>query len=512
MSPKTGYLGLFMAPGSQEWLETKAEEQGRVLSDSNIPVAGIKINPKVGSKTTSIVVSLLPNQESPGLELFKGWGMVPLVLVTAGDPLPPSENLRKELFCFLRASKGQNGRPNLNSYYTEEENEDWPVEEAKVLRPEELWPEWRETPQQGTSSQGKKTPKRISGAKYSREGGFTRQCLSPSAESLYGEKLLSTANHSLATNTWRSYTSVVNKLKSISLETGVEISFPLDKNMIQVILGSLLTQGLKASTIQGYMSSLKHAHMTRGLNNPLLEDGFVHQVLKGAKNRDSLEEAEAKAVVTIPIMGKIWEKLRKINWEIELKRMTWALTTTLFMGSLRPSEIMCVKNDEYDEAKSLLWSDVKFIETKIENKSLEILQLRIRHSKTSKAMPEQIIEIPEVDSKMCAVKAWRKWMMMRKGRRDETIPVFTYKDGSLVTVGDFNRKLALLLPEEYPKITARAFRPALATIMARQGASQDTLKSLGRWTSKAFQTYIRKGRANNWKTARIELQKAIINH
>ena len=121
---------------------------------------------------------------------------------------------------------------------------------------------------------------------------------------MYGEKLISTANHSLATNTWRSYTSVVNKLKKISLETGVEISFPLNKDMIQVILGFLLTQGLKASTIQGYMSSLKHAHMTRGLSNPLLEDGFIQQVLKGAKNRDSLEEAEAKAVVTIPIMGK----------------------------------------------------------------------------------------------------------------------------------------------------------------------------------------------------------------
>ena len=512
LSPKTGYLGLFMAPGSQDWLERKAEEQGRVLTDSNIPVAGIKINPKVGSRTTSIVASLLPNHDSPGLELFKGWGVVPLVLVTAGDPLPPSESLRKELFYFLRASKGQNGRPNLSSYYTEEENEDWPSEEAKVLRSEELWPEWRETPQQSTSTQGKKTPKRISGAKYSREGGFTRQCLSPTAERLYGEKLLNTANHSLATNTWRSYTSVVNKLNKISLETGVKISFPLDENMIQVILGSLLTQGLKASTIQGYMSSLKHAHLTRGLNNPLLDDGFVQQVLKGAKNRDSLEEAELKAVVTIPIMGKIWEELRKINWQIETKRMIWAITTTLFMGSLRPSEIMCVKNDEYDEAKSLLWSDVKFLETKIENKKLEFLQLRIRHSKTSKSMPEQIIEIPEVDSKMCAVKAWKKWMMMRKSKKDGTTPVFTFKDGSLATVGDFNRKLSVLLPEETPKITARAFRPALATIMARQGASQDTLKSLGRWSSKAFQTYIRKGRANNWKAARMELQKAIINH
>ena len=513
MSPRTGYLGVFMAPGSQEWLDTKAAQQGRALTDSNIPVAGIKINPKVGSRTTSIVISLLPNQDSPGLELFKGWGMVPLVLVTSGDPLPPSEDLRKELFCFLRASKGQNGRPNLSSYYTEGESEDWPAEEAKVLKPEELWPEWRETPQQGTStSQGKKTPKSISGTKYSRVGGFTRQCLSPTAEGLYGEKLLSTANHSLATNTWRSYTSVVNKLKKISLETGVEISFPLNKDMIQVILGFLLTQGLKASTIQGYMSSLKHAHMTRGSSNPLLEDGFIQQVLKGAKNRDSLEEAEAKAVVTIPIMGKIWEELRKINWNIETKRMIWAIATTLFMGSLRPSEILCIKTDEYDEAKSLLWSDVKFLETKVENKKLEFLQLRVRHSKTSKSMPEQIIEIPEVDSKMCAVKSWKKWMMMRKRKQDGNTPVFTSKDGSLVTVGEFNRKLAILLPDEIPKITARAFRPALATIMARQGASQDTLKSLGRWSSKAFQTYIRKGRANNWKTARIELQKAIINH
>ena len=112
--------------------------------------------------------------------------------------------------------------------------------------------------------------------------------------------------------------------------------------------------------------------------------------------------------------------------------MIWAIATTLFMGSLRPSEILCIKTDEYDEAKSLLWSDVKFLETKVENKKLEFLQLRVRHSKTSKSMPEQIIEIPEVDSKMCAVQSWKKWMMMRKRKQDGNIPVFTSKDGSSI--------------------------------------------------------------------------------
>ena len=93
-------------------------------------------------------------------------------------------------------------------------------------------------------------------------------------------------------------------------------------------------------------------------------------------------------------------------------------------------------------------------------------------------------------------------------RQDPASPVFTMANGDLVTVGYVNEVLADLLREETPKITAKAFRPGLATIIARQGATPEELKVLGRWTSKAYEAYIRKGRSNNWRSARAQLLKA----
>ena len=100
-----------------------------------------------------------------------------------------------------------------------------------------------------------------------------------------------------------------------------------------------------------------------------------------------------------------------------------------------------------------------------------------------------------------------KWSAGRKAKQDPETPVFTMANGDLVTVGYVNKVLADLLKEESSKITAKAFRPGLATILARQGATPEELKVLGRWTSKAYEAYVRKGRANNWRSARAQLMK-----
>ena len=123
--------------------------------------------------------------------------------------------------------------------------------------------------------------------------------------------------------------------------------------------------------------------------------------------------------------------------------------------------------------------------------------------------PIKIVEIPEVGSKLCAVKAMKKWIHSRKVKQDPNSPVFTLATGDLVTVSYLNKTLQAILPNESPKITARSFRPGLSTILAQQGADPESLKSLGRWTSKSYLTYIKKGRANNWRNTRKQLQQAI---
>ena len=81
-------------------------------------------------------------------------------------------------------------------------------------------------------------------------------------------------------------------------------------------------------------------------------------------------------------------------------------------------------------------------------------------------------------------------------------------NGDLVTTGYVNSVLETLLKEEKPRKTAKAFRAGLPTIMAQQGATPEVIKTLGRWSRKAYEAYIRKGRANNWRGAHVQLLKA----
>ena len=60
-----------------------------------------------------------------------------------------------------------------------------------------------------------------------------------------------------------------------------------------------------------------------------------------------------------------------------------------------------------------------------------------------------------------------------------------------------------------PRFTPRDLRAALPTVLARKGVNEDMLKMLGRWSSKAYNSYIRKGRANAWSEAKSALQLAL---
>ena len=55
-------------------------------------------------------------------------------------------------------------------------------------------------------------------------------------------------------NTWKSYSTIWNNIAKISKETRVEITYPMNLEMVQAILGYYIVKGLKASTIRGYIA------------------------------------------------------------------------------------------------------------------------------------------------------------------------------------------------------------------------------------------------------------------
>ena len=176
------------------------------------------------------------------------------------------------------------------------------------------------------------------------------------------------------------------------------------------------------------------------------------------------------------------------------------------MGSMRPSEILTPDKKKYDPLKTMLQKDLKVVRVQTDEEMVTTLQLTLKCPKTSRTLPTQVVELPEVGGWLCPVRALREWQATMKGKRTGGTPLFSHEDGTLLTISDLNEVLSKVLPDRTPPMTCRWFRPALPTILARQGASEELLKSLGRWTSRTYLHYVREGRTGDWRGLLMKLR------
>ena len=106
------------------------------------------------------------------------------------------------------------------------------------------------------------------------------------------------ANSSLANATWHKYRSCWNMVRKL-LDKGLELRFPLKQETLWLIIACLVERGLRAMTIEGYIASLKQAHVVRGLGGDLFDDPLVKAAMKGMKNREAFEPKKEKVTVQL---------------------------------------------------------------------------------------------------------------------------------------------------------------------------------------------------------------------
>ena len=86
--------------------------------------------------------------------------------------------------------------------------------------------------------------------------------------------------------------------------------------------------------------------------------------------------------------------------------------------------------------------------------------------------------------------------------------MFLRKDGKLMTGQKLNEVLKKLLRPHLDykegQITTHSFRAGIASLLAEKGLSDEEIKSVGRWHSRAFEAYVKKPR-----TRRATLAKTL---
>jgi integrase len=239
----------------------------------------------------------------------------------------------------------------------------------------------------------------------------------------------------------------------------------------------------------------------------VLRSEKVDLLLKGKKNLEGAErrregrEEERRKPVTPDVLRLIKARISESDFELKDKRLLWAVCSLLFFGAFRGHEILCKWESKFDPAFTLLWEDVKVTGMGEE----ERLEFKLKAPKENKMGSVTVVDVFRSVPELCPVRAFRNWKS-EKPPAPKGQPLFRWASGKPLTAAALNKVLKERLKgfiEGAKKwFTTHSFRTGAASWLGQVGAEDEEVKALGRWSSRAFETYMRLPRTSRKAVAR----------
>ena len=310
------------------------------------------------------------------------------------------------------------------------------------------------------------------------------------------KKLASWVNHGKANGTWSSYRTAEKMVMLCQKETGSKFDWPMTSEDTLLLVYYLVeNRQLKVATVNSYLSGVRQLHVMKGLEPPKLRSELVKQALRGRANLETSERRNGKASsqdrlpMTIALMKLLKEKIHTSELGREDKLMLWTVSSLLFFGAFRISEIASKHESTFDPDHTLLTEDVKL--TKMGGS--EILTVRLKCPKEKRSGDPTVVDIFESGGGLCPIKAFKKWKV--KAVLTEKLPLFRHSNGTPLTGRKFNEYLRQMLGKHASfaqgTISAHSFRAGVTTILGAKGFSEEEIKLVGRWSSRAFTIYMK---------------------
>jgi hypothetical protein len=308
---------------------------------------------------------------------------------------------------------------------------------------------------------------------------------------------------SLTKKTWSAYNTAERMLAKCCKEKGLKFEWPVPEATItKFVLWLAFDRNLNSNSISTYLAGIRQSHINKGIDEPKIRTDRISQLLKGKANLDREKQKEKRKPVTPDILKLIKARINDSSMILIDKRMVWSAVAILFFGAMRGNELLCRNVQEFDPAYTLCTEDVAVIDKEGE---LGKIQIRIKAPKENKNGGDTIIDIFQTGGDICPVTAFKKWKNMQPIWEAKQ-PVFRWSSGKPLTSAQLNKLLKERLDGYVVGadkwFTTHSFRTGAASMMAILGYSDADIKAMGRWSSRAFETYIRLPR-----TKRIEMAR-----
>ena len=316
--------------------------------------------------------------------------------------------------------------------------------------------------------------------------------------------LASTANQAICQKSWSSYKTAMKMLERCLAEHGEQPSLPLPERQVALFVAWMLNRDLSAKTIRAYLSALKTMHTTRGMKPPEMRSPIIQHVLTGRENAENRDKKNGQKKIRLPMTPDLMLVLKKLIIKADLgkedKTCYWSAVTLAFAGGFRMSELLCKKSTEYDPDYCLLTQDI-VLKSPADGKAS--LQVKIKCDKTNKTHLAVEVDIFSSGSSICPVKAYKKYAACTN--RESGHPAFRLRSGAALTAKKLNtflkNNLTPYLGGLNGFISSHSFRIGISSLLANSGMSTEELKCIGRWSSSAYEFYLKLPRTSRLRLA-----------
>ena len=241
-----------------------------------------------------------------------------------------------------------------------------------------------------------------------------------------------------------------------------------------------LADSLNHSSIKVYLSAVRTLHVDHGFADPLLNCLRLQRLLKGIKR--------VQGPVTPRRLPITIDHLRAIQRSLDLSTrdhvMLWAACCIGFFGFLRAGEFTV--NAPFQSSLHMTVSDLQA--DSLVNPTC--FKVRIKCSKTDPFRLGCDIYLGRTEGAVCPIRALGHYLTVRGSAEG---PLFTFGDGRPLSRQQLSSTVqSILSAAGYSGVySGHSFRIGAATTAAAQGVPDHLIKTLGRWSSDAYQIYIR---------------------
>lgn len=248
------------------------------------------------------------------------------------------------------------------------------------------------------------------------------------------------------------------------------------------LFATFLARKIQHSSIKVYLSGVGVLHIEQGFQDPLANCLRLQRVVRGIK-RCQGSPSSTHLPITDDLMLVIW---RSLDLRLPDHLMFWAACSLGYFGFLHASEFTVPNMPSFSPSLHLGVQDIA-----VDSPSApSCMRLKIKGSKTDPFRKGCFIHIGVGRHPLCAVHSVMTYLA---SRGNVPGPLFLLQNGQPLSHTCLTDWLWQIMASANiaGNFSSHSFRIRAATVTARNGVPDHLIQATGRWSSNAYQLYIR---------------------